>query len=99
MVQAQIFIDKDELRGERPLYEFILLFLLEKNIAGATAFNGFMGFGKHQKLKRPNREFSFDETPLVISFVDTKENVEEAIKELRNVYSGGLIITHAVEQW
>ena len=45
MIQAQIFIDKDELKGIKPLYEFILLFLLERNIAGATAFVGIMGFG------------------------------------------------------
>ena len=99
MLQAQIFIDKDDLLKDKPLYDFILEFLLEREIAGATAFEGLSGFGAHHKIKRPDRGFSFDETPMVITFADEAEKVKEALKELRKSYSGGFIITNAVEQW
>jgi len=31
MLQAQIFIDKDELHGSQPLFEYILRFLIVKD--------------------------------------------------------------------
>ena len=99
MLQAQIFIDKDKQMGRDPLYKFILKLLLENGIAGATSYTGYSGFGKHQVLKQPGLQFSFDETPLIITFIDKKEKVTAAINELRKQYRGGFITTHAVEQW
>ena len=45
MLQAQIFIDKDEIYQDSLLYNFIIDFLIRNEITGATAINGFMGFG------------------------------------------------------
>ncbi len=73
--------------------------LIQNGIVGATSFTGYSGFGKHQRLKQPGLQFSFDETPLLITFIDEEEKVKEALKELRKQYRGGFIITHAVEQW
>ena len=99
MLQAQIYIDKDEMKGDISLYEFILNLLLKNNIAGATAFQAMAGFGVRKKIKYPGKGFSFDETPMVITFVDAEEKVRETLKELRTLCKGGFIITHAVEQW
>lgn len=99
MLQAHIYIDKDELRGTQPLHKFIMKVLLSKGIAGATSFVGYSGFGKHQRLKLPSQRFSFDETPLLITFIDKKEKVEEALNELRKQYRGGYIVTHEVHKW
>ena len=99
MVQAQIFIDKDELHGERKLYEFIMEFLLSKKVAGATAFEGLIGFGPNQQKQRPGRLFSFDEPPMMIVFTDEDEKAKQVIRELRKDFPGGLIITGQVEVW
>src|SRR5690554_1360936 len=99
MLQAQIYIDKDKQFGKKALHQFIMQLLIENGIAGATSFAGYSGFGKHQRLKQPGLQFSFDETPLVITFIDEKDKVTSAIKELRKQYRGGFITTHAVEQW
>lgn len=99
MLQAQIYIDADELIESQPLYEFILQFLIKQNLRGATILDGKMGFGKNHKLKRPYALFSFDDTPLVITFTDDDDKVKRALQELRKYYVGGFIITHAVEQW
>lgn len=98
-LQAQIYIDKDKMIGTEPLFQFIMKLLMEHGIAGATSFTGFSGFGKHQILKQPGRQFSFDETPLLITFIDTEEKVKEAINELRKQYRGGFITTHSITQW
>jgi len=99
MVQAQIFIDKDELHAERKLYEFIMEFLLSKKVAGATAFEGLIGFGPNHQMQRPGRLFSFDEPPMMIVFIDEDEKAKQVIHELRKEFQGGLIITGQVEVW
>lgn len=99
MLQAQIYIDKDELLGSQPLYEFILHFLTSNKIAGATAFRGQIGFGANQQMNRPHTFFSFDEVPMMITFIDEDEKVKAALKSLRELWTGGLVVTHQVEKW
>lgn len=99
MTQVQIYIDKDELKGTKPLHQFILQLLIDNGIAGATAFEGHSGFGRHHRLKQPAQQFSFDETPMLITFIDEDKKVKEALTDLRKQYRGGFIVTHMVEQW
>lgn len=99
MLQAQIFIDKDDLIGLKPLYQYTLEFLMKHGIKGATVFKGVGGFGPNHRLKYPNDLFSFDDVPMVITFIDQKEHVEKVLTALRNETKAGLIITSQVEQW
>lgn len=99
MLQAQIYIDKDEVHGAQPLYEYIVQFLLKQKVAGATAFRGVIGFGEHHQVKRPDSIFSFDEPPIMITFIDEEEKVLHTLKELRKRISSGFIITTKVERF
>ena len=99
MLQVQIYIDKDDLKGLKPLHGFIMQLLMDNGIAGATSFVGHTGFGKHQRLKQPGRQFSFDETPMLITFIDDENKVKNALTELRKQYRGGFIVTHQVREW
>lgn len=99
MIQAQIYIDQEKMKGSKPLHQYIMHLLMENGIAGATAFTGFSGFGKHQRLKQPGLRFSFDETPMLITFIDEERKVNAALNELRKEYRGGFIVTHTVTQW
>lgn len=97
MTQVQIFIDKDDLIGSKYVSDFIMKFLLENDISGATMFKGWMGFGKNHVLKKPNDIFSFDETPLLITFIDNDEKVDSVLLGLRKEYEGGLIVKNIVQ--
>ncbi|MCW3464179.1 DUF190 domain-containing protein [Chitinophaga nivalis] len=97
MLQAQIFIDKDDLYGTRPLYEFIMQQLLLNKVKGATVYKGIMGFGANQQMKRPDQMFSFDDPPIVITFIDEDAKVRDVLTRLRQEYKGGFIITHHVD--
>ncbi len=99
MLQAQIFIDKDEQHENSHLQDFIMQLLLKHKMAGATVFRGQIGFGPNQHLKRPGEWFSFDEPPLLITFIDEDAKVKKVLTALREKVKGGLIITHAVEKW
>ena len=97
MLQAQIFMDKDELFNSQPLFEYIMQFLLLNHIKGATVFKGMMGFGEKKQVQRPENWFSFDEPPMMITFIDEAPKVLEVLKKLRQQYTGGFIITNSVD--
>ncbi len=99
MLQAQIYIDKDELKGSLPLYEYIFDFLIHHKIKGATAFHGVIGYGANQLLMRPGSLFSFDETPMMITFTDEDEKVKAVLAELRKIFKGGLVLSLPVQTW
>jgi PII-like signaling protein len=99
MLQAQIYIDKDELIGSQLLYEYIFDFLIHHQIKGATAFQGVIGYGSGKLLMRPGALFSFDETPMIITFTDEDEKVKEVLVALRKVFKGGLVVTLPVQTW
>ncbi len=99
MLKAQIFIDQDELVGDKALYEFIMEFLIDQNIKGATMFRGRLGYGEGQHLKRPNDLFSFDETPIMITFIDEENKIRDTLTELRKTVKSGFIITQHVDIW
>lgn len=99
MLQAQIFIEKDELHGMQPTYEFIMQFLFKHKLKGATLFEAKSGFKAGEKLYKPNELFSFDDVPVMITFIDDEEKVKHALNELKKVLSGAFITTHKVEHW
>ena len=99
MLQAQIFLDNDDFRETVPMYQYIMKLLLNEGIAGATSFSGESGYGKNNLLQQPNQQFSFDNTPILITFIDEDDKVKHAITEVRKKFDGGLIVTHSVEKW
>ena len=99
MLQAQIYIDKDEMIGAEILYEFILKMLIKNKIVGATVFQGMFGYRGNKFLHNPNKLFSFDEVPIMITFIDGDEKVKLALTALRKLVKSGFIVTHVVENW
>ena len=98
MLQGQIFIDMDEFHRSRPLHDYILHFLAEHDITGATSFKGHTGFGKNHQIKRPTELFSFDEPPMLIMFIDEDDKVRAVIEALRKEVTNAFITVHRVEK-
>ncbi len=99
MQQAQIFIGKDQFFREQPLYEYIMQLLMKEKIRGATVFIGRLGYDESKHINRPYDLFSFDETPVMITFIDEEENVKSALTALRKEVKSGFIITNHVDKW
>ncbi len=99
MKQVQIFFDKDKYKEDKPMTDYIMEFLADNHVLGATAFRGELGFGESQRIKRPGRLFSFDEPPMVITFVDEDEKVHKVLTAFRKKVKSGFIIVTSVEIW
>ncbi len=99
MLQAQIYLDKNDFLNGRPLYKLILERLQARHIAGATVLEGLTGFGASGHIKDPQAPFSFDEPPIILVFTDEDEKVKAALTALREETQEGFIVTMPVEKW
>ena len=99
MIQVQIFFDKDKFKEDKPMADYIMEFLAENDILGATVFQGVLGFGENQKINRPGRLFSFDEPPMLVTFIDQDEKVNKVLTTFRKKVKTGFIVVNPVEIW
>jgi PII-like signaling protein len=99
MKQASIFFDKDKYFNDKPMTDYLMEFLHDQNVRGATIFRGEAGFGDSKQIKRPGQLFSFDEPPMVIVFIDEDEKVNKALTSLRKKVKTGFIVVSQVEIW
>ncbi len=99
MKQASIFFDKDKYHSDKPMTDYLMEFLVEQGVIGATVFRGEAGFGENHQIKRPGRLFSFDEPPMVITFIDEDERVNNTLTALRKKMKSGFIVVNQVEIW
>ena len=88
------FCESDQYNG-RPLYEAIVNRCRELKIAGATVFRGLEGYGETAEIHR-HRLIAKDQ-PIVVTIVDTPENLERLIPEVEEMMDTGMIATSEVE--
>ena len=86
--------ESDEYKG-KPLYEAIVNRCRELKIAGATVFRGLEGYGETAEIHR--HHLVRKDQPIVVTIVDTPENLERLIPELEDMMDTGMIATSDVE--
>ena len=88
------FCESDQYNG-KPLYEAIVHRCKELRIAGATVFRGLEGYGETAEIHR-HRLIGKDQ-PVVVTIVDTPENLERLIPEVEAMMETGMIAASDVE--
>ena len=88
------FGESDQYNG-KPLYEAIVHRCKELKIAGATVFRGLEGYGETAEIHR--HHLIRKDQPIVVTIVDTPENLERLIPELEEMMDTGMIATSDVE--
>jgi PII-like signaling protein len=88
------FGESDRYNG-KPLYEAIVDRCMELKIAGATVFRGLEGYGETAEIHR--HHVVRKDQPIVVTIVDTPENLDRLIPELEDMMDTGLIATSDVE--
>ena len=88
------FAESDLYRG-KPLYEAIVHRAKELGIAGATVFRGLEGYGESAEIHR--RRVARKDQPIVVTIVDTPENIERLIPEVEAMMDTGLIAASDVD--
>ncbi len=88
------FCESDRYRG-KPLYEAIVHRCKELRIAGATVFRGLEGYGETAEIHR--HHLVKKDQPIVVTIVDTTENIERLIPVVEEMMDTGMIATSDVE--
>jgi PII-like signaling protein len=89
--KVTIFVNETSQYHMQSLHDAILVFLLHKGVAGATATRAFAGFGSHQQLHTPDIEVLNIDLPIRIEFIETPEKVDEILPTLYEMVNDGLI--------
>ena len=74
-----------------PLYEALLLMLLEEGCAGATVVRAVAGFGPDAQLHTHKVLSMTSDLPVIVEVVDDEENLQRLLPKLDEVMGGGLI--------
>lgn len=88
------FSEIDRYQG-KPLYEAVVERARTLGIAGATVFRGLEGYGETAEIHRPH--LMQRDHPIVVTIVDSPENIERLIPELEAMMETGLIATSEVD--
>jgi len=88
------FSENDQYDG-KPLYEAVVDRCKVLKIAGATVFRGLEGYGETAEIHR--HHLIRKDQPIVVTIVDTEENLARLIPELEEMMDTGMIATSDVE--
>ena len=88
------FGESDRYNG-KPLYEAIVNRCKELKIAGATVFRGLEGYGETAEIHR--HRLTRKDQPIVVTIVDTPENLARLIPEVEEMMDTGMIATSEVD--
>jgi len=91
----RLHFGEGELYKGKPLYEAIVNRCKELKIAGATVFRGLEGYGGTAEIHR--HHLVKKDQPIVVTIVDTPENLGRLIPEVEGMMDTGMIATSDVD--
>ena len=91
----RLHFSEDDKYNRKPLYEAIVAKCQDLKIAGATVFRGLEGYGETAEIHR--RHIVRSDQPIVVTIVDTEENLERLIPVVEEMMDTGMIATSDVD--
>jgi len=88
----RIIISEDDKWEGEPLYEAIIKRLIMADIAGATVYKAIAGYGPHRRYHKKKTLTSTREVPILITVMDTEENVKKVIPILDDMVYEGIVV-------
>ena len=87
--------EQDRYKG-RPLYRAILEMLRQRHFAGATVFQGTLGFGPSGHVHEEHTWTIREDLPMVIEVIDTDEKIQAVLPDIDAMIGGGLVTLERV---
>jgi uncharacterized protein len=91
----RLHFSEDDRYSGKPLYEAVVNRCKDLRIAGATVFRGLEGYGETAEIHR--HHFVRKDLPIIVTIVDTPENLERLIPEVEEMMDTGMIAMSDVE--
>lgn len=90
------FGEDDKWQG-KPLHEAVVAKCMELGIAGATVYRGIEGYGASTRIHRAGHWTFSKDAPIMVTIIDTEEQIEKLIPYLDTMVEEGLIAMSRVE--
>jgi uncharacterized protein len=95
--QVTIYLNEADRFGDRNLYWAILEYLHKSKIAGATVLRAYAGFTGRGPLKTRLEGHGAEELPLLLTFIDTEQHVDEVMPQLSEMVGDRLIVQETID--
>jgi len=95
-VQVTIYLNEADEYQHRPLSLMILKYLREQNVFGAAAIHAVAGFTGRNGVESASLVETSGKLPVILTFVDSDENVEQALPHLCEMAQHRLIVRENV---
>jgi PII-like signaling protein len=96
-VLIRIYVSESHRYKGRSKAEAIVEALAAAGIAGATAFKGIAGFGRHRTLSSAEAVDAWVDLPILIEAVDQEAKVEACLPALERLLDDGLVTIERVQ--
>jgi len=93
----RIYIGESGRYEGKPAYHAIIEYLRRKEIAGATVFRGFEGYGVHSILHTASILRLSEDLPVIIEIVDTWEHLKPVIPDIKKMAKDKLMTIQDVD--
>lgn len=90
------FGERDKFEG-KPLHEAIVAKCQELGMAGAIVYRGIEGYGTSTRIRHSSHWTFSQDAPIMLSIVDTEEQVQKLLPHLDRMVEEGLIAMSRVE--
>ena len=91
----QVFVEDTDTWEGAPLHEAIVRVLEKHGVAGATVWNGIMGYGESRQVHRTG--LFGDERPVIISVIDSEKRIRAILPQLLAMVKQGLVVLFDAE--
>lgn len=95
--RLNIYLGESDSWQGHSLYMSILETLRKAGLAGATVTRGLAGFGAHSRIRTSTIEVLSVDLPIIISIIETPENITRALALVEPMVREGLITLEDVE--
>jgi uncharacterized protein len=93
----RIHFGEDDKWNGKALYRAIVEKCRELDLAGATVFRGIEGYGASTLIHRSHLLSFSSDAPIMVSVIDSEENIQKLIPYLDEMVDEGLIALSEVE--
>jgi uncharacterized protein len=95
-VQVTMYLIEDDQWQRRSLHLEVLKYLREQNVAGAVAYHAVAGFMGRMRVKTATLVDAGGKLPVVITFIDTDEHIQQVLPKLKEMAAHRLIVRENV---
>jgi len=93
----RVFMGEADKWHGAPLYDAIVKKLVMMDIAGATVYEGILGYGAKGHQHKPTFFHPTRDLPIMVSVIDTAEKISTAAEAIEEMLEDGLIVISDAE--